>query len=608
MLVKDKKPRHTVWENIRYLLADIAVYSKLLLVLIGVEVIFAVILPLMGIYLPKLAVELAAEGAKSGEVLWKLGWFALLLGAARGVKQMADRAKYIYSNDMRVYYQAQIMMKSFSCRYEQVGSSSGLDRFQKAVRSLEWGDGSGTSVLLYSAISLFVAGTSFLLLAGLISIVHPLMVVYLIVLSGVNYAALRWARNYEQSRRGDMAGLERKLHYVEYHSADVRAAKDVRIYGMAGWFMMLRDQLLDSYASLLGSIKQRHYRTGLIQALTMLLRDGAAYAYLIWLVTAGDMSVGDFVLYFGAVTGFSGWVQQLVDQLNRIQGASLQMNDMRDFLERSDDPEPEYPHPLPAPGTPLSIEFRGVSYSYGMEEGGKVIDNLSLRIGPGEKLALVGLNGAGKSTLVKLLCGFHKPDSGEILINGLNINGYRTADLYGLISAVFQEITILPFTVSENVSMMARSETDASRVWDCLQQAGLDKEIRRHPAMIDTPMLKVIKEEGILLSGGQQQKLLMARALYKDAPILILDEPTAALDPIAESETYESFHRLSLDKTAIYISHRLASTRFCDRVALIRNGAIAEIGTHAELMGQGGEYARMYEIQSHYYKSGGVSA
>jgi len=270
-------------------------------------------------------------------------------------------------------------------------------------------------------------------------------------------------------------------------------------------------------------------------------------------------------------------------------------------LECSDTPDPENPVELSSLDSTISISFRNVDFSY-TEDSGKVLDNFNLEIKAGEKIALVGVNGAGKTTIVKLLCGFYTPDSGEILINDINIKNFGKTDLYKLFSAVFQDIVILPFTIGENVSMMVTDFSDKEKIIKSLETAGLLEAVKKYSGDIATYMTRELDENGVMLSGGQQQKLLMARALYKDAPILILDEPTAALDPIAESETYEMFHNISKSKTALYISHRLASTRFCDRIIFLKDGKIAEVGSHAELLRKDGEYAKMFEIQSHYYK------
>lgn len=202
-----------------------------------------------------------------------------------------------------------------------------------------------------------------------------------------------------------------------------------------------------------------------------------------------------------------------------------------------------------------------------------------------------------------MLCGFYRPNSGKILIGGKDIRNFRKNDLLELFSAVFQDIYIPPFTVAENISMQDAIGTRQARVRECLAKAGLWEKISACGNGIDEPMTKEITD-GIVLSGGEQQKLLMARALYKDAPILLLDEPTAALDPIAESQTYGQFHEIASNKTAIYISHRLASTRFCDKIAFLSGGKVTEEGSHEELMQKGGAYCEMFALQSHYYQKG----
>lgn len=208
----------------------------------------------------------------------------------------------------------------------------------------------------------------------------------------------------------------------------------------------------------------------------------------------------------------------------------------------------------------------------------------------------MGENGAGKTTIVKLLCGLYQPTSGRIMVNGVLLSELSEASRCALVAAVFQDMLVLPFNVLENVSI--GSDTDVKRVRACLEKAGLSK---RFPNL-NMNLVKGSAEDAENLSGGEQQKLLLARALYKDAPVLILDEPTAALDPLAESQLYEQYHELTKTKTAIFISHRLASTRFCTRIFLLGNGKILEEGSHEELLAADGRYAQMFFEQSKYYQ------
>lgn len=233
------------------------------------------------------------------------------------------------------------------------------------------------------------------------------------------------------------------------------------------------------------------------------------------------------------------------------------------------------------------------------------MSGIDLTIRPGEKLAVVGLNGAGKTTLIKLLCGFLDPTRGQVLLNGQDIRRYNRRDYYRLFAAVFQQFFLLAGNIEENVAQRD-GEIDRKRLEHCIEMAGLTEKVSSLPQGYDTKLVKSVYEDAVELSGGEKQRLMLARALYKEAPILVLDEPTAALDPIAENDIYQKYRQLTRGRTSVYISHRLASTRFCDRIILLENGVIAEEGTHEELIAKGGSYAGLFEIQKKYYQEGGA--
>ena len=504
--------------------------------------------------------------------------------------------------DMRSYYQIQIFLKSLSCDYKYVESPEGQTKYHRAMETLFAGDWSGTTRMTAATIDILVSSLCFAIYSGILSMLHPAVVIFLIALSLINLFSTRHAQKYEYRRQDEKSDYEKKLDYVIYTGRDARAGKDMRLYNTGGWFQALRESLIEQITGLSRRIQNRYFAAGAVNAGVLLLRDGIAYAYLIFAVATKAITVGEFTLYFGAITAFSGFVNGIINSVNVLNGANLQMNSMRAYLDLADEPEPEEPVNLEALQD-YSIEFRDVTFAY--EKGQKpVLSHLSFQIGAGEKAALVGVNGAGKTTIVKLLCGFYKPDSGNIFIGGVDVRRFRKEELMKLFSAVFQDIYLPPFTVAESISLKERKDTDGERVEEVLRTAGLWEKIAGCETGIDTPMTKEIAD-GLVLSGGEQQKFLMARALYKDAPILILDEPTAALDPIAESRTYEQFHQIARDKTALYISHRLASTRFCDKILFLKDGQIAQEGSHWELMEKGGDYFEMFTVQSRYYKEGG---
>lgn len=604
MKPQKEKPVYNVLQNISFLLGQIRLGHPSLLVFLALELVFSVVSPAFGIYLPKIAVDLAQSQAGLEQILVSLGGFGLLTALCMGISSSVARGQYMLYNDMRAYFQLRLLYQSLSCDYRVIESEAGQTKYQRAWNSVYFGDFSGTSVMLVACRDIAVNILCFLLYSGILASFSPLLILLLTGLSLLSLLAMRRAQVYENSRRNDQAQVERKLRYVVNTGGSVPFGKDIRLYGMGSWFRSLRDRLIGQSSALIGKIQNRYFGAGAVNAAVLLVRDGLVYGLLIGAVTGGRIGVSDFVLYFGAVTSFSGFVTSVVNSFGQLNGANLQMNDLRAFFDQTDEPEPEHPAVL-SDLHGSSIEFRDVSFSY---EGGKrVLDHFNLTIRPGEKIALVGVNGAGKTTLVKLLCGFYRPDSGEIRVGGVRLDRLRKQDRFRLFSAVFQDVFLPPFSVAETISLQPAGRTDRARVESCLKKVGLWERIASLPYGIDTPMTRETEEQGVVLSGGQRQKLLMARALYRDAPVYILDEPTAALDPIAESETYEQFRTMADGKTVLYISHRLASTRFCDRIVLLENGRAAEEGTHDTLLRSGGRYAELYEMQSRYYREKGAA-
>ena len=604
MKPQKEKPVYNVLQNISFLLGQIRLGHPSLLVFLALELVFSVVSPVFGIYLPKIAVDLAQSQAGLEQILVSLGGFGLLTALCMGISSSVARGQYMLYNDMRAYFQLRLLYQSLSCDYRVIESEAGQTKYQRAWNSVYFGDFSGTSVMLVACRDIAVNILCFLLYSGILASFSPLLILLLTGLSLLSLLAMRRAQVYENSRRNDQAQVERKLRYVVNTGGSVPFGKDIRLYGMGSWFRSLRDRLIGQSSALIGKIQNRYFGAGAVNAAVLLVRDGLVYGLLIGAVTGGRIGVSDFVLYFGAVTSFSGFVTSVVNSFGQLNGANLQMNDLRAFFDQTDEPEPEHPAVL-SDLHGSSIEFRDVSFSY---EGGKrVLDHFNLTIRPGEKIALVGVNGAGKTTLVKLLCGFYRPDSGEIRVGGVRLDRLRKQDRFRLFSAVFQDVFLPPFSVAETISLQPAGRTDRARVESCLKKVGLWEKIASLPYGIDTPMTRETEEQGVVLSGGQRQKLLMARALYRDAPVYILDEPTAALDPIAESETYEQFRTMADGKTVLYISHRLASTRFCDRIVLLENGRAAEEGTHDTLLRSGGRYAELYEMQSRYYREKGAA-
>ena len=312
------------------------------------------------------------------------------------------------------------------------------------------------------------------------------------------------------------------------------------------------------------------------------------------------MTAGDFMLYFTAITSLSSTLTGFANRLNDIHKYDLQVTELRKAEKIAT--SRNRGQGIPVPDGKIDIEFRNVTFRYPNAQD-DTIRNLSFHIRPGERIALVGMNGAGKTTLVKLLCGLYLPTEGEILLNGHPVHDYNIRDYYSLFSAVFQDISFMPISLAENIACTTdSSRIDRTRVLYAIEEAGLGKRIEALKDGIDTLYDKEVNPEATDFSGGEKQKLALARAIYLGSPVLVLDEPTSALDPIAENEMYLKFDKISKEQTSLFISHRLASTRFCDRILHLENGRIIEEGTHAALMEKNGRYAEMFRMQSQYYK------
>ena len=328
------------------------------------------------------------------------------------------------------------------------------------------------------------------------------------------------------------------------------------------------------------------------------LAAGAAYLFIGIKAYSGAIGVGDVLLYAGAINQAVRNINNLINEASNFSYRASYLKSYEEFLSR---PAMSYDGTLPiekrGDGN-YEFEFHDVSFSYPQAEE-EVLSHINLKFEIGKKLALVGRNGAGKTTLIKLLCRLYEPTSGSITLNGIDIRKYNYKEYTEAFSVVFQDFQIFSMPLNENVS--SGTETDEERLGEVLDEVGLKERVEQMQEGLRTHLYNN-NGAGVDISGGEAQRLAIARALYKDAPFVILDEPTAALDPIAEAEIYENFNRITANKTAVYISHRMSSCKFCDRIAVLDHGKIAEFGTHEALLKLGGIYAGLYTTQAHYYE------
>lgn len=557
-----------------------------------------------------LGVLLPAELVRALESKWSMGQltaYIFLLAFCMWILEMltAGMREYLYRNGLtlHLYYQKCCFSKVMKFDYDMLENPDYRRTMGNTWNVIRSGYGLREAVLAVPESLCGMLGTVFYgMMIGRKSI---LLVVLLIVNMSFGFLTLSVIRKKNEQHHKKLGDDTSKAAYISRQSMEKSAGKEIRIYQMADWFLEKYDECLKGIDGIQGRIHNNNFHKSLADALVSCFLEGFAYLHLIYLLMKGKMRVSDFVLYVGLLEGFGRYFETLIHQVLSLNSMSISISYIREFLNLSESRGKtggvgrEKLERLKESG--VKVELKHVSYTYpGQSE--PVLSDINLVIHPGEKLALIGLNGAGKTTLVKLLCGFYRPSSGEILINDIPAEEFGREEYYSLVSVLFQDFVMLPLSLDENLTARLPEEIDRQHLTWALEVSGFLEKYESLTEKGKTLLVREANEEAVDFSGGERQKLLFARALCKKAPLLILDEPTAALDPIAENELYRKYSEACSGRTSVYISHRLSSTRFCDRIILLSKGRIVEEGTHDELMAKKGRYAELFAVQSRYYK------
>lgn len=500
-----------------------------------------------------------------------------------------------YSEKMENYFNEKMSLRVMELDFQLTEDKKALDQIEKAKTGMDWYSGGvyGISMQVFQMIS------NILKIAGIILLIifnAPVLFAITAFLLLINTFLNKKKNAIEIESFSRLSKSNRIFSYLGWGIVDFRFGKDIRLYDA-------KDMMVEKWNSYrqesLGHWKWQADQLlplNMISTIFDAIKDFFTYLYLGILVIMGKITIGTFSQMLNAGAVFNSAMQGLIWNIQELIKRTNYAYEYVKFMN--------YPPAIKKGKRPVSdqlhtIEFKNVSFTYPNTDV-KVLDRVNITLHPGEHLSVVGLNGAGKTTFIKLLCRLYDTTEGEILLDGINIKEYDYDAYMSLFSPVFQDFNLLSFSVRDNIILdQTCDEKDLNAL---IEQVGLKDKITSLEKGCDTMLFKFFDENGIEPSGGEQQKIAIARALFKKAPVVILDEPTAALDPVAEYDIYRQFDTLVGKKTAIYISHRLSSCKFCDRIAVFSEGHIKEYGTHDELVGKSdGIYAEMFAAQAQYY-------
>ncbi len=577
-------------QYIVYLLLDIIVWS---------------IIPFVNVYLVQESINMLETGADFQN------YVPIIVGLVIGNLILNYCHNYLnYKRDLHgsiisVILYKNIFVKTLNLDYEKIIDKNIQEMRELSLRIIDNSRFSVMTVAFHNLVSSIIVITGISYLLAQIDL-WILFIVLTIVI--VNSISVIYRNRYERKVEIDINPIIRKIQYFMGIGSNYSYIKEMKLFSM-------NNNVVNEYVNLQKEMYKGVNKTRrlslfgyTISHISQAILNIVIYLYLGYRVLVNkNLSIAEFSVFLAAVVNFNGSIQRIFTSHLQINNNGQYLKDYFEFMKINNIEEDESVKQDLIVRKHNIIEFKNVSYRYPNQEN-YAIKNLSLKFNTGEKLSIVGENGSGKTTLVMLLMRMIDPTEGEILFNGINIKNLKIDEYRKLFSTVFQDFKLFAFTIKENVSALSseRREDIDKKVNKALYSIGLGEKINSLPKGIYTYIEQIYDKEGILLSGGESQRIAIARALYKDSPIFILDEPTAALDPRVEYEIYSKFEEFTQNKTILYITHRLASTKFCNKIVVLKKGEVIELGTHNELMKMNGYYSELFNMQAQYYieKSG----
>lgn len=585
---------YSIWSNYIFTFKPLWQQKRRIALCFLAATVLFVAVPVVGMMITSMMIGSLEQGISMQRFVCR----ALLAFAGYGVLSMAK--SYLDARNDGQYIEARTALflmdwikKDLTVSMEQCEDAQ-IQKLKKKSENCIWANEWGIEGFMRHNLDLLKSLLGLFVYTLIVGIMNWKILAMLVGMSAVSAAAAYGVTRYYEKIKDPLAEQGVTMGYINREVDDVQSGKDIRIFGLGKWIVGKYDQAIKKCRRLYFQRDIREYGSNMLDTALDAVRDLVCYLYLILQLSQG-MRISEFVFYLGLVAGFSNWVGMISKRVVSVKQESDNISELRNYLLL----EEEAPSGGKLAETDrIEVVFDHVSYRYhGAEE--ETLHDVSFRLASGEKLALVGLNGAGKTTIVKLMSGLYLPTSGTVYVNGISTRALDRSAYFAKQAAIFQEPFQTSYNIAENIAL---EETyDRAKLWKVLAQAGLDEKVKSLDRQLDTHLGKDIAQDGIMLSGGEMQKLLLARALYREAQLILLDEPTAALDALAETEIYQKYQTLMQGKSVLFISHRLASTRFCDRILLLAEGRIQEQGTHEELMQEQGAYYQLFQVQSKYY-------
>ena len=586
-------------DNFKYMLSNWLKWDKKSLKFFFLWVPALVLQPLVTAYIPKAMIDAIDNGVTVGDMTVIVALLSLLLTLTIWLDPFMKELVRGGARIVRMRYAVAAFRKTLTTDYVNIESYEGREKQKRAEAFYNARFSSGADFVEQCA-HFLVCVIGVIASSVLLYKVNYFIILLILLTCVCEFFLLKILKTKQSETTDNYSKLSGKFEYFYKLSKNAEASKDIKLYGFSDYLVKTAADFIYQIEHINAKYTKQSAAISGVRALLNLVRELVAYAYLTYLVLKNRLSVSEFIFCFGIITGFSNWIMNLVFSFMEISRCCTDCALYREFVEESvSEGKPEVDF-----GEVRSIEFSNVFFTYPASDT-ETIRNMSFKVNKGENIAIVGENGAGKTTAIKLLCGLYYPSEGDILINGRSSKEFSSDSYFDLFSAVFQDYCFMPMTIAENIT--AEQSYDKERLFAAFDKAGITDKINSLSEKENTLMVKDVYKNAADFSGGEKQKLLLAKAVYKNAPVLILDEPTAALDPISENELYLKYNELTEDKISFFISHRLSSTRFCDRILFIKDGAVAESGTHEELMAKKGAYYRMYQTQSMYYREMGVA-